>query len=124
LNSFFNKNGSLLLTFGSFGLFVKNLLLAHFFPRRLAADAQAERRILRFWRRQRFMPQIPFDTARVHLRAGTPSTSRPSSIASGFWIWDAQHYSRDLWAAKAIGDRPVESASCTSHANASSSSTT
>src|SRR6266702_5351750 len=47
LNSFcFSTSVSLLLTFACFGLFVENLVLTHFLPQNLAADAQVERRVL------------------------------------------------------------------------------
>jgi hemolysin activation/secretion protein len=53
---------------------------------------------------------ISFDMAHVYLHVGTPSPSKLSSIAFGFRISDAKHYTLDLSPSKAVGDAPVESA--------------
>jgi hemolysin activation/secretion protein len=61
---------------------------------------------------------VSFDPARVYLHAGTPQPHRLSSVALGFRISDAKHYSLDLSVAKAVGDAPVESASRSPRINA------
>lgn len=50
--------------------------------------------------------QISFDMARVYLHAGTPAPSKPSSIAFGFRISDAEYYTLDLSVPEAVGDAP------------------
>ncbi|MEM5385601.1 POTRA domain-containing protein [Paraburkholderia phymatum] len=63
-------------------------------------------------------PYVSFDMARVYLHAGTPQPNRLSSVAIGFRLSDAKHYSLDLSLAKALGDAPIESASRSPRINA------
>ena len=71
---------------------------------------------------QTFVPYISFDLARLYLHAGTPAPSKLSSIAFGFRISDAKHYTLDLSPGKAVGDAPVESASRSPRINTTFSS--
>jgi hemolysin activation/secretion protein len=65
-----------------------------------------------------FTPYVSVDAARVYLHGGTPNPRQLSSVAVGFRVSDAKHYSLDLSVAKATGDAPVESSSRSPRVNA------
>jgi hemolysin activation/secretion protein len=65
-----------------------------------------------------FTPYVSVDASRVYLHGGTADPRRLSSVAIGFRVSDAKHYSLDLSVAKATGDAPIESASRSPRVNA------
>jgi hypothetical protein len=83
---------SLLLTFAKFGLFVKNLVLTHFLPRHLPADA---------WRTGRVLPA---PTVCVERREHAAALDEQLSVSALL--------------PKAVGAAPVESASRSPRINA------